>query len=264
MSGQYIGDRVTTPDIVKKTEDVTNNEIVNSDLFADQDPVDASLVHETPMGGTIAAVGPIEEPLAEEIPLFETPNQEIPMGGTVSAVGPMKDPITNDFREVEAADQVLPEAETVAEVAPLDEAMASEGSVIGALPNKAPVIAAVVDKTEELEPVPYKSPEVPHPVIHDTPVGASPGLTAALLTPQESEHFRTRWNEIQGKFVDEPRSAVQQADTLVSEVIGQITQMFAKEHSLLEGQWNQGNDVSTEDLRKALQHYRSFFNRLVV
>jgi hypothetical protein len=26
----------------------------------------------------------------------------------------------------------------------------------------------------------------------------------------------------------------------------------------------QGNDVSTEDLRKALKRYRSFFNRLVV
>jgi hypothetical protein len=64
--------------------------------------------------------------------------------------------------------------------------------------------------------------------------------------------------------VDEPRSAVQQVDALVSEVIGQITQMFANEHSSLEAQWNQGNDVSTEDLRVALQRYRSFFNRLVV
>ena len=87
---------------------------------------------------------------------------------------------------------------------------------------------------------------------------------AALLDREESEHLRARWNEIQGKFVDEPRSAVQQADTLVSEVIEKITQMFANEHSSLEGQWNQGNDVSTEDLRKALQRYRSFFNRLVV
>ncbi|HEX6304516.1 MAG TPA: hypothetical protein VFZ76_10030 [Anaerolineales bacterium] len=87
---------------------------------------------------------------------------------------------------------------------------------------------------------------------------------AALLSREESEHFRTRWNEIQGKFVDEPRAAVEQAYALVSEVIEQITQMFANEHSSLEGQWNQGNDVSTEDLRKALQHYRSFFNRLVV
>ena len=59
-------------------------------------------------------------------------------------------------------------------------------------------------------------------------------------------------------------AAVQQADALVSEVIEQITQTFTNEHSSLKNQWNQGNDISTEDLRKALQRYRSFFNRLVV
>jgi hypothetical protein len=111
-------------------------------------------------------------------------------------------------------------------------------------------------------------------LIHETPMGetitqeapidTNAESSAALLNREESEHFRTRWNEVQGKFVDEPRSAVQQADALVSEVIGQITQMFTKERSLLEGQWNQGNDVSTEDLRKVLKRYRSFFNRLVV
>jgi hypothetical protein len=46
-------------------------------------------------------------------------------------------------------------------------------------------------------------------------------------------------------------------------VIDKITEMFANEHGSLEGQWKEGNDVSTEDLRQALQHYRSFFNRLV-
>lgn len=102
------------------------------------------------------------------------------------------------------------------------------------------------------------------PITPETPIGTSAGSSAALLDREESELFRARWIEIQGKFVDEPRSAVQQADALVSEVIEQITQMFAKEHSSLESQWTQGNDVSTEDLRKALQHYRSFFNRLVV
>jgi hypothetical protein len=86
----------------------------------------------------------------------------------------------------------------------------------------------------------------------------------ALLGHDVSEHFRTRWNEVQGKFMDEPRSAVQQADALVSDVIKQITQMFANEHGALEEQWKEGKDVSTENLRKALQHYRSFFNRLVV
>lgn len=90
------------------------------------------------------------------------------------------------------------------------------------------------------------------------------GSLAALLSHDESEHFRTLWNEVQGKFVDEPRSAVQQADALVSDVIEKITQMFANEHGALEEQWREGKDVSTEDLRRALQHYRSFFNRLVV
>lgn len=92
---------------------------------------------------------------------------------------------------------------------------------------------------------------------------ANAELSTALLNHDESALLRVRWNEIQGKFVDEPRLAVQQADTLLADVIEKITQVFANEHSTLEGQWKQGNDVSTEDLRKALQHYRSFFNRLV-
>lgn len=101
-------------------------------------------------------------------------------------------------------------------------------------------------------------------ITHEASTGTNAAASAALLNREESEHFRTRWNEIQGKFVDEPRTAVQQADALVSEVVAQITQMFANEHSSLENQWDRGMDASTEDLRKALQHYRSFFNHLVV
>ena len=99
---------------------------------------------------------------------------------------------------------------------------------------------------------------------HGAPIGTNTGSSAPLLDLEESGRLRNRWNEVQGQFVDEPRSAVQQADALVSEVIEQISQVFAKEHSSLESQWKQGDDVSTEDPRKALQHYRSFFNRLVV
>ncbi len=101
-------------------------------------------------------------------------------------------------------------------------------------------------------------------ITHEDHKNLNVELSVDLLTREESEHFRARWNEIQGKFVDEPRSAVQQADALVSEVTEKITRMFTSEHRLLEGQWHQGKDVSTEDLRKTLQHYRSFFNRLVV
>lgn len=101
-------------------------------------------------------------------------------------------------------------------------------------------------------------------VTPSAPANTNPTSPAPLLDRGASEQLRTRWNEIQGQFVDEPRAAVQQADALVSEVVQMIIKMFANEHSSLEGQWNQGQDVSTEDLRQALQHYRSFFNRLVV
>jgi hypothetical protein len=99
------------------------------------------------------------------------------------------------------------------------------------------------------------------------PGGASTGASERLLTPllnrDEAAQFRMRWNVIQGKFVDEPCAAVQQADALVTDVIEQISKMFASELSSLEGQWNQGNEVSTEDLRQTIQRYRSFFNRLI-
>jgi len=100
--------------------------------------------------------------------------------------------------------------------------------------------------------------------IHEAPIGTNAAASVSLLNREESENFRKRWNEIQGKFVDEPRSAVEQADELVTEVIELITQMFNNEHRSLEAQWNEGNDVTTEDLRIALQRYRSFFNSLVV
>lgn len=101
-------------------------------------------------------------------------------------------------------------------------------------------------------------------VTNDALINKSFESSEALFNHAESEQFRASWNTIQGKFVDEPSSAVQQADTLVSEVIAKITEMFASEHSSLEGQWNQGSEVSTEELRQALKHYRSFFNRLVL
>ena len=71
-------------------------------------------------------------------------------------------------------------------------------------------------------------------ITHEAPISTNAGSSAALISREESEHFRTRWNEIQGKFVDEPRAAVEQADAPVSEVIEQITQMFANEHSSIE------------------------------
>jgi phosphate uptake regulator len=79
----------------------------------------------------------------------------------------------------------------------------------------------------------------------------------------EVEGFRTRWTEVQTGFVDEPRSAVEQADGLVAEMMKRLAQVFADERGKLEEQWSRGDDISTEDLRQALRRYRSFMDRLL-
>ena len=85
----------------------------------------------------------------------------------------------------------------------------------------------------------------------------------ALFEPAQLNEFKGRWSEVQAGFVDEPRRAVQQADMLVSDVISRITDSFGRERTQLEQQLDRGGDVSTEDLRQALQRYRSFFSRLL-
>jgi len=85
----------------------------------------------------------------------------------------------------------------------------------------------------------------------------------ALLPGNEVETMRSRWHEIQTGFVDEPRKAVEDADSLVAEAMKRLAEVFSQERSRLEEQWSRGNDVSTEDLRVGLQRYRSFFDRLL-
>jgi hypothetical protein len=104
-------------------------------------------------------------------------------------------------------------------------------------------------------------------VLADAPTRQAPEANQDRSTPlfagNESDDFRHRWTDIQAAFVDEPRQAVEKADSLVAEAIKRLAEIFARERANLEQQWAQGSDVSTEDLRVALQRYRSFFDRLL-
>jgi hypothetical protein len=84
-----------------------------------------------------------------------------------------------------------------------------------------------------------------------------------LFTGEDAEQFRERWGEVQSRFVDEPRRAVEEGDALVATLMQRLAETFAEERSNLERQWDRDEDVSTEDLRIALQRYRSFFDRLL-
>lgn len=84
-----------------------------------------------------------------------------------------------------------------------------------------------------------------------------------LLSNEALDDFRHRWDAIQTGFVDEPRRSVEEADSLVAELMQYLAKTFSDERQNLEGQWARGDDVSTEDLRIALQRYRFFFSRLL-
>lgn len=86
---------------------------------------------------------------------------------------------------------------------------------------------------------------------------------AHLFPNDEMQNLRTRWKAIQAAFVDDPRSAVEQADGLVSSATKRLADVFSGERSRLEKQWDHGENVSTEDLRVTLQRYRTFFERLL-
>jgi hypothetical protein len=85
----------------------------------------------------------------------------------------------------------------------------------------------------------------------------------ALFAAEESKDLRAKWDAIQVGFVDEPRHAVERADSLVAAAMKRLAEMFAQEREQLEGQWDRGDSVSTEELRLALRRYRAFFGRLL-
>jgi hypothetical protein len=103
------------------------------------------------------------------------------------------------------------------------------------------------------------------PLARDRSAEAASSLDVGgpLLPVDQSERFTTRWQQIQASFVDQPRDSVEQADALVADLMQRLAASFSDERERLEGQWDSGDDVSTEDLRIALTRYRSFFDRLL-
>ena len=127
---------------------------------------------------------------------------------------------------------------------------------------------------EELPPaelvsygIPPKQPEGPKLVKGQEPEtldrAGAVSEPMPLFSESEMGDFRSQWGHIQTGFVDEPRRTVEDADKLVAAVMQRLAEGFANERSGLEKQWDSGDNVSTEDLRVALQRYRSFFDRLL-
>jgi hypothetical protein len=107
------------------------------------------------------------------------------------------------------------------------------------------------------------SQPIPLPAGNTTNTNANIAEAGPLFPDDELHNFRARWDQVQTSFVDEPRQAVEQADSLVANVVKRIAEQFANERAKLEDQWAKGDNVNTEDLRQALKRYRAFFDRLL-
>jgi hypothetical protein len=122
------------------------------------------------------------------------------------------------------------------------------------------IATATLPPREELPDLPEPAPPPERPA---RPRPSETAETTPLFAGQEAEKFRNDWDAIQIAFVDEPRRSVERADQLVAQTIQRLAEIFSEERSRLEGSWSRGEEVSTENLRVALQRYRSFFGRLL-
>jgi hypothetical protein len=101
------------------------------------------------------------------------------------------------------------------------------------------------------------------------------------LSPTDRARFVDGWREIQVRFVDDPSGALGEADRLVGEVMAaegyplldfdQRSADLSVEHPLVIENYREGHNVAvrdkqgiatTEELRKAMLHYRTLFDEL--
>ncbi|HEX5907824.1 MAG TPA: hypothetical protein VFY56_12460 [Propionibacteriaceae bacterium] len=84
----------------------------------------------------------------------------------------------------------------------------------------------------------------------------------SLIEAERAESYNSRWKELKGEFVDDPRGAVRGANELLGEVVDELEKLFSRQRTDLE-QGLDSEQTTTEDLRQALIRHRSFFDRLL-
>jgi hypothetical protein len=141
--------------------------------------------------------------------------------------------------------------------------------VDGQADTQPPVAAEATPVAAETTPVaaestPQESADGSLPPVAATEATPEPTPTDdALFAESDLSDLRSRWNDVQATFVDDPKDCVTKADSLVSDAVDQLTSSFSHARSRLEEQWAKGEEASTEDLRVALKRYRDFFDRLL-
>ena len=107
-------------------------------------------------------------------------------------------------------------------------------------------------------------------------------LHIRALTPRAADRYRAEWHEVQAEFVDDPAGAVTDADVLIQNVMRErgypvddfdtraadlsvdhpsVVENYRAAHGIARA--HERGKAGTEELRKAVQHYRALFEELV-
>ena len=116
---------------------------------------------------------------------------------------------------------------------------------------------AQAETTSEAEPIEREEP-VAEPASTPVTGSAEPAAAAGFFPESTVNGFRERWRELQAGFVDDPARAVREADQLVDEIMRELVE---RKQNIAE-HWREGAS-DTEELRVAIQEYRSFLNQLL-
>jgi len=109
-------------------------------------------------------------------------------------------------------------------------------------------------------------------------------LNIRPLSPEAAKEYGRRWDETQRRFVDDPAGALAEADDLIVRVMTDrgypmddfdqrsadisvdhpdVVQHYRSAHDISMRARDDDRQVSTEDMRQGLVHYRELFARLL-
>ncbi|RKN42023.1 hypothetical protein [Micromonospora endolithica] len=85
---------------------------------------------------------------------------------------------------------------------------------------------------------------------------------ATLFDAETAQGFRDRWRDVQLRFVDDPKAAAGEAQSLVDEAIQALASALSAQKQKLGG-WQDAGSADTEQLRMAVRQYRDFLDRVL-
>jgi len=119
---------------------------------------------------------------------------------------------------------------------------------------------AVINDQPDESALAYDDEAQQEPVVTGSPQQQE--TRTKLFEEHEAEQFRTQWREVQAGFVDEPRSAVREADSLVGKMLDDLKRHIDEQKRALNGDWD-SDGKDTEELRLAFQRYRGLFDQIL-